>query len=115
MRTRRAFRVLVKLVAAGAFLPYTLFASDAYHLTDRDPLFFGGFSDVFRAFSETGQEVALKRLRVNARGEFKKDLIQASDSLTVHSKSDTVNLASLPRGPCVETAEASLHPTLHRR
>jgi uncharacterized protein YbjQ (UPF0145 family) len=74
-RARRAFRILIKLVANGAFMPYSLFAREAYRLLDQQPRFFGGFSDVYHACSETGQEVALKRLRLNARGKSRENII----------------------------------------
>jgi serine/threonine protein kinase len=65
-------------VAAGALLPHTLFAREAHWPISRDPTCFGGFSDVFQAFSETGQQVALKRLRFNARGTIKQEVIRVS-------------------------------------
>jgi uncharacterized protein YbjQ (UPF0145 family) len=75
---RRAFRVLAKLVAGGALLPYSLYIREVYELVEDQPVFFGGFSDVFHARSAKGREVALKRLRINARKKDKDALLQVS-------------------------------------
>jgi hypothetical protein len=45
-------------------MPDNVFLKEDIRECGREPAFLGGFSDVFRAVTATGQTVALKRMRV---------------------------------------------------
>jgi serine/threonine protein kinase len=95
---RRAFRVLAKLVKNGAFVPSSVFTQEIYQLTDQRYIFSGGFSDVYHAISNSGQEVAVKRLKMNIRGNSMDadKVTQVSSRLTRELEEDPVTYMIRP-------------------
>jgi serine/threonine protein kinase len=96
--SRRALRLLIKLVAAGGPLPDSVLATEMHLEHGRDASFFGGFSDVFKARNKAGRFVALKRIRITSTHVQKLDLIQ------VRTSEYPIKLASIPL-----TARQRLH------
>lgn len=73
---QRALRLLIKIAHAGGPLPSSLFTTGICLDQGPDVSFFGGFSDVFRASTQSGEHVALKRIRITATQKQKDALIR---------------------------------------
>jgi hypothetical protein len=109
---RHALYLLVKLAANSNILPTSLFVHGVDIGSIRDPIYGGGFADIYQGRFE-GIDVAVKKLRLND-GTDRAKIHSVSASYVIAINTPQLPTVFLPGSSCMETTQSSQRPTLHR-
>jgi hypothetical protein len=113
---RKIMRLLIDVAGHSNELPHSLFVTGIDIGASRDPHSYGSFADVFRGTYEN-QIIAVKRLRINERGEARNDAHRVRGSAFCYTFVSLIRctIEILQGGPCLAPAPSPEHSEVHRR